>query len=65
MKPRWFKTPCDSAACVEAAVLEYGDVAIRSSLFRARTVVVTQREWNAFVQAVKSGHFDNVIRDPK
>lgn len=62
MKPRWFKTPCDGGACVEAAVLEYGDVAIRSSLFRARTVVVTQREWNAFIQAVKNGHFDKVIQ---
>ena len=61
-KPRWFKTPCNDAACIEAAVLTYGDVAIRSSMFRARTVVVTQSEWRSFVQAVKNGHFDGVVK---
>lgn len=65
MKTRWYKTPGDSGACVEAGVLDYGDVAIRSSLFRARTVVVTQSEWRAFVQAVKDGHFDQVLREPR
>lgn len=65
MKVKWFKTPCDTAACLEAGVLEYGDIVIRSSQFRARTVVVTPREWQAFVQAVKNGHFDGVIRNPK
>lgn len=64
-RTRWFKAPCEGGACVEAGVLEYGDVAIRSSLFRARTVVVTQSEWRAFVQAVKDGHFDQVLREPR
>lgn len=62
---KWVRTPTDSGAAVEIGRLTYGDYAIRSQQFRARTVVMTRTELRAFIQAVKNGHFDKMIQEIK
>lgn len=60
-KAKWIKTPCDTNACVEIGKLPHGDFAIRSSQFRANTVVITEQELVSFIQAVHAGVFDKFV----
>lgn len=59
---KWIKTPCDTSACVEVGKLDHGDFAIRNSIFEANRIVVTRAEMAAFIQAVKDGVFDELVR---
>lgn len=65
MTTRWVKTPCDTNACIELGVMDYGDFVIRNSQFRARSVVANPAEMRAFVQAAKNGAFDKLLEGPK
>ncbi len=60
-KTRWVRTPCDSSACVEVGSLWYGDIAVRNSQFRARTVTFSRKEFGAFLEAAKKGEFDEIV----
>jgi hypothetical protein len=46
---------------IEVGRLPHGDYAIRSSAFRANTVVVTEDELAEFFHAVHAGHFNSLI----
>lgn len=60
-KAKWIKTPCDTNSCVEIGKLPHGDFAIRNSMFRANTVVITEDELKAFLIAVRNGAFDGFV----
>lgn len=60
-KTHWVRTPCDSSACVEVGSLWYGDMAVRSSQFRSRTVTFSRAEFAAFLEAAKKGTFDEIV----
>lgn len=60
---RWVRTPSDSQNAIEIGKLEYGDYVIRNHQFRARTVTMTRSELRSFLQAVKNGHFDRLIKE--
>ena len=62
---RWYKTPGDPKNCIEVGQTDYGDFSIRQSQFRARTVVVTRQQLEAFLNAAKWGHFDHLLERPK
>jgi hypothetical protein len=57
-RTEWIKTPSDTGACLEVGSTPAGYVAIRSTVNPGVRVLATQFEWDAFVQAVKNGHFD-------
>ena len=64
---RWVTTKPLNAPepCIEIGSLSYGDFALRTTDFKRRTVVVTRRQLEEFVQAVKAGRFDRLLEVPK
>jgi hypothetical protein len=65
MRGRWRPVASASNSTVEVARYEFGGFAIRNSAFRARTVVMTKSEFRAFIHAVKSGAFDDMVEEPR
>jgi hypothetical protein len=47
---------CDTGSCVEVAIGD--EVEVRNSTEPGRTVVFTKKEWQTFVEGVRSGEFD-------
>lgn len=58
----WRKaTKSAASACVEVAAIN-GMIAVRDSKHpRRRPMLYTKLEWDAFLDGVKKGEFDNVI----
>lgn len=49
---------CGGGGCVEVAVLDGGQVAVRDTKDPRHTLVYTATEWRDFVLGVKNGEFD-------
>lgn len=61
-EPAWLRSPFSGqSGCVEIASLTDGQVGLRNSRDLAAPVhVFTRREWDAFLQGVKRGSFDQI-----
>jgi hypothetical protein len=58
----WIKPDgCESATCLEVRRTSFGHVALRNSNERNHVAVVTGAEFNAFVEAAKSGFYDGLV----
>lgn len=60
---KWLRSPlCESAACVEVALMSDGRVRIRDSKHPAQEPLLFDRdEWAAFLAGAKAGHFDGIL----
>lgn len=58
----WLRSPFSgNGGCVEVAALADDQVGLRNSRdLSAPTHVFTRREWDAFLQGVKHGSFDQI-----
>jgi hypothetical protein len=57
-KLQW-RSACESGACVQVASVDE-IVVMRVSTATSTTITMTRTEWEAFIDAAKNGHLDDV-----